>query len=446
MRNPPGPSPSTHDECATGLRMHQIRRNATQGHESSCIPAKLFSMRLKLQGARIWDGEADSTSSEPVSIWVEDGQIASLGANPGGEGWQYLDCPEGSVVMPGLIDAHVHMDLDPLLGKPESQFEPSREERDLRMIARAAAMVRAGITTARDLGAGEWRELALRDAIAADDLSGPRLLCAGQPVTIPQGHCHFWGGVAQNAGEQAEVIDRQLSHGVDWIKVMATGGVFTPGSQVDRAQFSHQEIAEMVRLAESEGRSVAAHCHGRDGIRNAALGGVRTIEHCSFAGRAGFGVDYDESVVREIGLQQTWVSPTINGNWQHRMAKDGEPTDFYLRTRRVLAGLRQAGVPLVASTDAGIPGVRHHALWSGLVAMAHYAALSARDVLCSATSESARALGIENVCGRLKSGLSADLLVLAGDPLEDLGQLADPLWVFSRGREARRPAESEPSR
>ena len=202
----------------------------------------------------------------------------------------------------------------------------------------------------------------------------------------------------------------------------------------------------MVRLAEAAGRSVAAHCHGRDGIRNAARGGVRTIEHCSFAGRGGFGVDYDETVVKEIAVQNAWVSPTINGNWQHRMLKDGEPTDFYRRTRSVLAGLRAAGVPLVASTDAGIPGVRHHALWSGLIAMAHYAALSPRETLRSATAESARALGLEHVCGSLRAGLSADLLVLVGDPLEDLGQLAEPLWVLARGKVVRRPAASSRSR
>ena len=96
-------------------------------------------------------------------------------------------------------------------------------------------------------------------------------------------------------------------------------------------------------------------------------------------------------------------------------------------------------MPLIASTDAGIPGVRHHTLWTGLVAMSHYAALSPRETLESATSESARALGLENVCGLVKQGLSADLLILSGDPLLDLGQLAEPLWVLARGRVARRP-------
>ncbi|MAI77591.1 MAG: hypothetical protein CL917_01475 [Deltaproteobacteria bacterium] len=419
--------------------MHQILRNATQGHESSAEEAKIRGMDIKIEGARIWDGESHESSKSPISIWISDGKIQSVGVDPGVSAQVVIACPEGSVVIPGLIDAHIHMDLDPMILKPQGQFEVSRDDRDLRMIARAAAMVRAGITTARDLGGGEWRELALRDAILREEHPGPRLLCVGQPLTVPKGHCHFWGGAAQNERERSKVIQRQLDHEVDWIKVMATGGVFTPGSGVDRAQFSAGEIAEMVKLAENGGKSVAAHCHGREGIQNAARGGVRTIEHCTFAGQGGFGVDYDPGVVQEIAAQQAWVSPTINGNWQRRLVSEGEPTDFHRRTRAVLAGLRGAGVPLIASTDAGIPGVRHHTLWTGLVAMSHYAALSPRETLESATSESARALGLENVCGLVKQGLSADLLILSGDPLLDLGQLAEPLWVLARGRVARRP-------
>jgi imidazolonepropionase-like amidohydrolase len=342
------------------------------------------------------------------------------------------------VVIPGLIDAHVHLDLDPYRMAPAEQFEASRSDRDLRMIARAGAMVRAGITTARDLGAGEWRELALRDAIGRGELPGPRLLCAGQPLTVAKGHCHFWGGVAGGADEQAEVVRRQLEHGVDWIKVMATGGYFTKGSGVDRAQFSADEIRRAVGLAREAGLRVAAHCHGKVGIRNAAQAGVRTIEHCSFASGKGYGADYDAEVVKDLAASGAWVSPTVNANWLRRMEKDGEPTDFYRNMQAVLGGLREAGIPLLASTDAGIPGVLHHRLSAGLRAFAKYGGLSPMEVLRSATSDSARGLGLEAVCGRIEAGLSADLLVLAGDPLEDLERLEEPLLVIAAGRIAYR--------
>jgi imidazolonepropionase-like amidohydrolase len=302
------------------------------------------------------------------------------------------------------------------------------------MLARAGEMVRAGITTARDLGAGEWRELALRDAIARGELPGPRLLCAGQPLTVPSGHCHFWGGVAANAAERASVVERQLEHGVDWIKVMATGGVFTKGSGVDRAQFDEAALRETVERAGRAGRSVAAHCHGAAGIRNAARAGVRTIEHCSFAGSEGFGSDLDPDVVLDVARSGAWVSPTVNAGWARRLEKDGQSTPFHDRMRAVLAALRGAGVPLIASTDAGIPGVRHRDLPVALRAFAHYADLTPLEVLRSATSESARALGLADVCGAVRPGLSADLVVVEGDPLLDLGVLERPLLVLTRGR------------
>ena len=164
--------------------MHQILRNATQGHESSLIEARLWPMQLRIEGARIWDGEAEFTSKIPVSIGISGSEIVSMEAGLTSQAEEVIECPPGSVMIPGLIDAHVHLDLDPTIMKPDDQFTPSREDRDLRMIARAQAMVQAGITTARDLGAGEWRELLLRDAIERQEIEGPRLLCVGQPLTI----------------------------------------------------------------------------------------------------------------------------------------------------------------------------------------------------------------------------------------------------------------------
>jgi len=393
-------------------------------------------MRLVLRGARVWDGLQEATSAGPVPVWIDCGEITSIGSDPGGEGWQRVDLPAASVLVPGLIDAHVHLDLDPALAKPGDQFVPARRDRDLRMIARAAAMVRAGITTARDLGAGEWREIALRDAIARVELPGPRVLCAGQPVTVPDGHCHFWGGVARDPSEQARVIRRQLEHGVDWIKVMATGGVFTFGSDVDRAQFAEDEVAAMVRLAEENGRPVAAHCHGAEGIRNAARGGVRTVEHCSFAGRGGFGSAFDPVAVRDLATHGSWVSPTVNEGWAGRVEKEGRETRFHLRMCAVLARLREAGIPLIASTDAGIPGVRHDGLPRALGALAHYAAMTPAEALRAATIEAARALRLEQTCGALRPGLAADLLAVGGDPLTDLAHLEAPLLVLAQGRVA----------
>ncbi len=400
----------------------------------------MVAMKYRLSGARIWDGSTSAATDEALDLFIDRGEIASIHSSPGGDEALTLGLPPGAVAIPGLIDAHVHLDLDPHLMAPDDQFKPSRSDRDLRMIARAGAMVRAGITTARDLGAGEWRELVLRDAIGRGDLPGPRLVCAGQPLTVEKGHCHFWGGVATDAEDQVRVVRRQLEHGVDWVKVMATGGYFTKGSGVDRAQFSADELRGVVGLAREAGLSVAAHCHGKVGIRNAAQAGVRTIEHCSFASGQGYGADYDPAVVEAIRASGAWVSPTVNANWLRRMKKDGAPTDFFRNMRSVLGGLREAGIPLLASTDAGIPGVYHHRLAAGLAAFAKYADFSPVEVLRTATRDSALGLGLEAVCGRIAPGLSADVVVLAGDPLQDLAHLENPLLVVAAGRIAHRDA------
>ena len=348
-----------------------------------------------ITGARVWDGVAERPTPTPQRIVVRSGRIASVGPAPppgepvaGGDA-QQVDLA-GHFVMPGLIDAHVHLGLDPTIKIPDEQLAVGEAERRTRMADRAMAMVRAGITTARDLGGGDFMELALRDAIACGDAVGPRVLCAGQPLTRPAGHCHFWGGGAADLEAAMAVVERQLEHGVDWVKVMATGGVFTKGSSVRDAQFDERELTAVCERARRGGRWVAAHCHGTSGIRNAARGGVRTIEHCSFAGEPGFGSDLDPEVVSEIADRGAWVSPTVNLGWGARVTgAEGRPTAFFERMSAVMHGLREAGVPLIASTDAGIPGVAHHRLAEGLLAFQRFAGLGAVELLRTATSGSA---------------------------------------------------------
>lgn len=398
-------------------------------------------MRLVLTGVRVWDGCAAGLSEGPQSVLIEDRRISEV--RPGGSwgsesgrsepGAEEVIALPGCVALPGLIDAHVHLSLDPGLLSPDDQLKVPAAERARAMEVRALAMLQAGITTARDLGGGDWAELALRDRIAAGEVPGPRLICAGQPVTTPNGHCHFWGGGADGREAQRAVIDRQLEHGVDWIKLMATGGVFTKGTGPARAQFSLEDLRAMVEQAAAAGRQTAAHCHGTEGIERAARAGVRTIEHCSFAGAKGFGLDLQNEVVHAVAEAGAVVSPTVNAGWGKRIEHEGRPTEFFQRMTGVLAALRGAGVPLIASTDAGIPGVHHDGLVGGLQAFSRYAGLSPLETLRTATSDSARALGLEGVCGALEAGAEADLLVVDGDPLEDLSALERPVLVIARG-------------
>ncbi len=384
-----------------------------------------------LTNIRIWDGvglvDADT-------IRVEGERIAAIGARSDlvGEA-DVIDC-QGATAIPGLIDAHVHLELNPDHHKPPEKTDLA--QRPL-MVERAAAMVRAGITTARDLGGGAWLELELRDRIASAEIPGPRLLCAGQPITCPAGHCHFWGGEAANAAEVKEVLDRQIAKGVDLIKVMATGGRMTRGSDPMKPQFDLATLSDITATARANNLTVAAHCHGTEGIELAARAGVRTIEHCSWAGSEGWGTDFQADVAQLILDRDVWVSPTVNRGWQRML--DSKTGDALNRMRSAYRHLLDLGVPFVASTDAGIPGVFHHHLPLALKVFGAIAQMSAEQTLRTATSAAASALGVDQVTGRLKANLDADIVLVAGNPLEDLAALADPVGVWARGRMALDP-------
>ncbi len=394
------------------------------------------SKDILITEARVWRPEHDLVDPCALPLRIRAGRIHALGR-------EALELPQpamvmalpGRVVIPGLIDGHVHLELDPQLSTPAEQLAVPVDERERAMATRAQAMLARGITTARDCGGGAWREHALRRRIDAGECLGPRLLCCGQPLTTPDGHCAFWGGVVTTAAEVEGVVARQLEAGSDWIKVMATGGVFTPGSRPRDTQFDAAALAAIVAAAGRGGRSVAAHCHGTAGIAAALRAGVRTIEHASFAGSDGFGSDLDEALIRELAASGTWVSPTVNAGWLRRISDAaGEPTDFFRRMSRCLGLQRMHGIRFLASTDAGIPGVFHDQLASGLMAMQAFAAMRPADVLRAATADAAEALGIADVTGRIAPGLSADLVVLRADPMLDLAALRDPEAVVFRGR------------
>jgi imidazolonepropionase-like amidohydrolase len=322
------------------------------------------------------------------------------------------------------------MCLDPELKDPLQQTAPGKEKiaKDIRK--RASMMVRAGITTARDLGGGEYLELKVRDEIAAGKTLGPRLVCAGQPITSVGGHCHFWGGEANGDDEAVAVLERQREKGVDLIKVMVTGGNITPGSRPVDSQFEVQTVTNIVALAKQYGFHVAAHCHGTDGIRQAASAGVTTVEHCSWVGESGWGKDFDTAVVSLMANNGVWVSPTINVGWKRFTQKV-----FIEMMQQNYRKMKEAGIRLIASTDAGIPNVFHHDLPRALPIFAHFAGLSAVEALRAATSDCAEAIGLGGITGLIRPGYSADFVLYEENPLINLDVLEKPLMVVSRGRE-----------
>ena len=403
-----------------GWKCHTLLGTAADCGYNRCVTGTTYD------NVRIWDGLAE-TYLEARSITIESGLIRSVDES----GSSGRDCA-GLTVVPGLMDAHVHMTLDPTIFSVDAQLARSPDDIREKMVTSAERMVRAGITTARDLGGGAWLELELRDRINRGEIPGPRLLCAGQPVTSVQGHCHFWGGESATVDDAYEVIERQHDHGVDLIKIMATGGNLTKGSQPGEAQFGDVDTKAIVDKARSLQYEVAAHCHGTDGIRNAAAAGVTTIEHCSWIAPDGSRGDYDAAVGAEIIANGVWVSPTINAGWQRFRGGDGK---FEERIHGIYRQFKADGVQLIASTDAGIPNVRHEDLALALSVFAHFAELTPLETLRAATVNNAKALAITDVAGTIAPGMSADLLFVEGDPLADLTVLQNPALVVARGME-----------
>jgi imidazolonepropionase-like amidohydrolase len=382
---------------------------------------------VRIVNVQIFDGEA---VSDHTAIEFDESRIVALGA----EKVPTRDAidGDGAWLLPGLIDSHVHLELDPKVGTPPKPEDP----RDLdAMAGRAREMVEAGITTARDLGGGAWAEIEIRDRILAGEILGPRLLCAGQPITSTGGHCHFWGGEAATHAQALAVLQRQLDHGVDLLKIMASGGRFTKNSDPSKAQFDLPFMKVMVDAANASNLTVAAHCHGSEAIRNAAHAGVTTIEHCSWVGSDGkWASDYQAEVVIEMARRGVWVSPTINAGWQRFLTSD---TPWLSTFREIYTEMKSAGVKFVASTDAGIPGVRHHDLPKALPVFARLSGFSNADVLSSATANAADALGLQKTTGRIREGLAVDMLMVESSPIEDLAVLQAPKAIWARGGEVK---------
>ncbi len=385
-------------------------------------------MRKILRNVRVWDGIADTVDAGIDTVAIVDNRIEAVGAVTDMAPGESQDMG-GLTIIPGLIDAHVHLSLDPEERDPLAHGQREDDVIMAQMTERVGQMARAGITSARDLGGGRWLELEIRDRIARGEIIGPRMLCAGQPVTSPEGHCHFWGGEAKSMEDIEAVVQRQLDHGVDLIKVMATGGMMTPKSKPVDSQFDRQQLTAISALAAAAGLHVAAHCHGVQGIGDAAASGVTTIEHCSWVGKRGWGRDFDENIAALMARRGVWVSPTVNLGWKRRIGSG----DYERTVQGNFAGLKTQGVRLIASTDAGIPGVRHEDLARALPVFAHFAALTPVETLRAATSDCAAAIGLGQVTGRIEPGFAADLLLVDGDPLTDLDVLAKPVEVCLAG-------------
>lgn len=334
-----------------------------------------------------------------------------------------------ATILPGLIDAHVHLAFDGGPTPVERMVKESDAQQVALMLRSARELLSVGVTTARDLGARGYMDVVVRDAIAAGTARGPRMLTSGSPITVTGGHCWFMGGEADSEDDVRRMVRRHHREGVDGIKVMSTGGFMTAGSAPWFAQYSERVLAVAVEEAHRVGKKIAAHAHGVEGIDRAVRAGVDTLEHCSFVHPNGSHSVVPELVDR-IAASDSYVSPTMNFRIREFVERSGgafEPA---------LPELVKRGVKVIASTDSGIDNVPHHGFIGALEVMNDFG-METRAVLAATTNVAAEALGISHITGRVRVGLEADFLAVVGDVTTSLSRLRDPLLIVARGEEFR---------
>ncbi len=333
----------------------------------------------------------------------------------------------GATILPGLIDSHVHLGFD---GGPDPAALMRGQDdagQLILMLRSARELLGVGVTTARDLGARGRLGMIVRDAIAAGQARGPRLLTAGFPVTVTGGHCWFMGGEADSEDDLRRIVRTLHKHGADLVKVMATGGFMTEGSAPWHAQFSTAQLAVVVAEASRVDMPVAAHAHGIKGIRRAVDAGVSTLEHCSFVDETNER-RFDEQLAAVIAERGIVVCPTVNVNAPYVRDLTGISVGQHIRP------LHELGARIIAGTDAGVDNTPHHQYAGGLEYLVSLG-LAPAEVIAMATTQAADALGLGAVTGRLAPGYEADLIVVAGDPAADISALGALQRVVARGRD-----------
>ena len=380
-----------------------------------------------------WDPVAGNIGG-PLLVLISDGKIVDVdttGASPP-PGAALTDCGEATL-LPGLIDAHTHLCWEPSRDAVE-QFGTDDDDTLLERAARAAASaLAAGITTVRDLGDRGYVGLRLQDQLAARPTAGPEVLASGPPLTRTKGHCHFLGGEADGPDALVAAVDERARRRVDVVKVMATGGFYTPGWGMHDSQYDETALRVVADRAHEHGLPVTAHAHGAAGISAALRAGFDGIEHATFV-TADLICRSDPAVIDEIAAAGVVVGATE----AHLPDLPVSPVIAQLRDswRVVYLEMFRRGVRLAVCSDAGIrPGRPHNVLPQGPIALASLG-MPKRDALRTVTEHAAAACGLAHRKGRLAPGFDADLVAFDGHPLFDVASLLRPVTVIRAGEPA----------
>lgn len=393
-------------------------------------------MGILFVGGRILVG--DGRVLERAAILVEGERIAGVGEGKSSfpRGARRVDV-SGCTLLPGLIDAHVHLCLD---GSPDPMGVLERTPDALlalRMAGHARKTLFSGITTVRDMGGKNGVDLVVRDAIRAGLIPGPRMLASGKPIVMTGGHGWPMAREADGPHEVRKAAREQIKAGADLIKLMATGGVMTQGVEPGSAQLTEEELRAAVEEAHKAGRRTATHAQGTQGILNALRAGIDSIEH---------GIFLSQEAVRLMLETRVTLVPTISA--LHCIEKHGVeariPAFAVEKTKRVksdflrsLQMAREAGVPVAMGTDAGTPFNLHGENARELELMVELGGFSPGEAIRAATQLGAQVLGLEKDLGTVEEGKLADLIVVRGNPLEEISLLRNRqeiLWILKGGK------------
>jgi imidazolonepropionase-like amidohydrolase len=346
--------------------------------------------------ARIFDGER--LHPEGGVVIIEDGRIVNVRPPDRAE-------PIDGTLLPGLIDCHVHLSADAGVGALDRVPQATEEELGDTIETSLRRHREAGVTTVRDLG--DLRGVALHHGVIG----------SGAPLTTPGGHCWYLGGAVSGEREIRREVRRRVTDGAKVIKIMAGGGVFTPGSDPAGTQFTDEELKAAVDEAHAHGLPITAHAHAAGAIRQSLKAGVDGIEHATFA---------DDALADALAEAGTTVCPTLGSDPAIPV-----PPEFLALAERAgltqaalqqgVARLSRAGVKIVAGSDAGLGPAKPHGILPRTLEEYVLSGLTATEALRAATASAAEACNVRK--GRVRPGYDADLLIVEGDPTVDITAL-----------------------
>ena len=398
-------------------------------------PAK----RTLIRAGKVLDVRTGKMLSGQVIV-VEGDRIASVGPaadlkpSPSDA---VIDLPNATV-LPGLIDAHTHLTFDPHFGYETLAISVPREA--LTGAHNARLTLEAGFTTVRNVGARGYSDVALRDAINAGDVPGPRMLVSGPALSITGGHCdndllpyeyHATSDGAADGVEQVQHKVREvIKYGADLIKVCATGGVLSKGDDPNASQYTLEEMQAIVADAHRLGRKVAAHAHGAQGVIWASEAGVDSVEH---------GHLMNDAAIATLKKNGTYLVPTLYlVDWQKENAARANLPDYAKRKMEMVSEVGKnnakkafaAGVKIGLGTDAA---VYPHGLNAHELAVYVSLGMTPLQAIQTATINDADLLGWSDKIGTIETGKWADIIAVDGDPLQDITTVQHVRFVMKGG-------------